>query len=209
MVHDPITQLQTQHARGQRAANKGPAERASRVRRHLPPTPPRIIATPPLPQPCATPTATAGTGTSRRRGRTLRHWPSPLSRIGPWVALAIFLGTVLPIGSAQPAAPKTPPTTPAARDDDNTPPAADTTPRRREGTTISGILGEFKSTGGRITFYPTDGSQPLHALENLALERIWRLQDVGQGRQWQVTGLITEFRDANYLLVTRALLKNG
>jgi len=172
MVHDPITQLRTQHARGQRAVIKGPAERASRVRRHLPPTPPRITATP---------TATVGKGTSRHQRRIVTHWPTPLNRIGRWVALAIFLGTVAPIGNAQPVAPKTSPTTPAARNDDNEPPAADTTPRRREGTTISDILGKFKSTGGRITFYPADGSQPLHALENLALERIWRLQDVGPG----------------------------
>ena len=45
-------------------------------------------------------------------------------------------------------------------------------------------------------------------LENLALDRIVReLGDARDQRNWTVCGVLTEFKGANYLLVTKALLQ--
>jgi hypothetical protein len=45
-------------------------------------------------------------------------------------------------------------------------------------------------------------------LENLALERIGRALDESRGtRLWVVSGLITEYRGANYLLVSKAVMQ--
>jgi hypothetical protein len=81
---------------------------------------------------------------------------------------------------------------------------------RREGDEYSG-LGRFETTGDRITYYAEDNKESFRVLENLALERIARvLEDpsgLGHARKWSVTGLITEFRGSNYLLIERAILK--
>jgi hypothetical protein len=45
-------------------------------------------------------------------------------------------------------------------------------------------------------------------LENLALQRISQVLDENRGpRQWIVSGLITEYRGSNYLLVTKAVIQ--
>jgi hypothetical protein len=52
--------------------------------------------------------------------------------------------------------------------------------------------------------------ESFRVLENLALERINR--ELGQARgnlQWTVSGIVTEFRGNNYLLVTRAVVKSA
>ncbi|MBP86037.1 MAG: hypothetical protein CMJ64_04860 [Planctomycetaceae bacterium] len=78
--------------------------------------------------------------------------------------------------------------------------------RAREGSKIVQQLGEFRETGGRIAFYPEGSTKSLVLLENLALERVSR--DLEQGtRKWNVSGAITEYRGANYLLIERAVLK--
>jgi len=79
--------------------------------------------------------------------------------------------------------------------------------RLREGTRVEKIHGYFKLTGDRVTFVTTDGKQRLGGLENLALERVARVvKDSPAQLRWTIAGVITEYRGANYLLVTHAVL---
>jgi hypothetical protein len=69
-------------------------------------------------------------------------------------------------------------------------------------------VGGFSRVGERVSFSPGGNREALRCLENLALERISRAIDESQGqRQWIVSGTITEFKGANYLLVTKAVIK--
>lgn len=85
--------------------------------------------------------------------------------------------------------------------------AKDKAMRLREGVELTAIGGTFKSTGDRITFYPDDRSDSLRALENQTLERIWSVLQETSEREWTVSGVVTEYRGSNYLLVTRAVVK--
>lgn len=79
--------------------------------------------------------------------------------------------------------------------------------RLREGMKITQIVGRFEATGEQVTFIRGDGKESLRALQNLALERIVQSIQEERGRyQWVVSGVITEFRGANYLLITRAVI---
>jgi hypothetical protein len=79
--------------------------------------------------------------------------------------------------------------------------------RAREGSLLSDETGSFEFVGERIIFVPAGGRESLRVLENLALERIVReLGDARDQRNWVVSGVLTEFKGANYLLVTRSLL---
>jgi len=78
--------------------------------------------------------------------------------------------------------------------------------RYREGQKLVDKLGEFRETGGRIAFYPEGSSVSLQLLENLALERVARDLDQ-RTRKWSVSGLITEYRGVNFLLLHRAVQK--
>ena len=49
------------------------------------------------------------------------------------------------------------------------------------------------------------GAQRQVLLENLALERISRSLEDNRGSKWTVSGLVTEYRGSNYLLVTKAV----
>lgn len=81
-----------------------------------------------------------------------------------------------------------------------------TTPLLREGDRLINQVGEFRMTGEAVVFLPSSG-EPLQVLENLALERITKVLLETRGRrEWTVSGMVTEFRGANYLLVTRAVL---
>ena len=81
--------------------------------------------------------------------------------------------------------------------------------RLREGTRLTDIAGSFVSVGAdSVTFSPAGSKDSYRVLENLALQRISQQLDENRGqRQWIVTGLITEFRGANYLLVTKAVVQ--
>jgi len=80
--------------------------------------------------------------------------------------------------------------------------------RAREGSLLTDENGSFEFVGDRILFVPGGGRDSLRVLENLALERIVReLGDARDQRNWAVCGTLTEFKGANYLLVTKALLK--
>lgn len=77
----------------------------------------------------------------------------------------------------------------------------------REGTRLTDEIGGFSRVGERVSFAPSKGDS-LKCLENLALERIARAIDESQGqRQWIVSGVVTEFKGANYLLVTKAVIR--
>ncbi len=82
-------------------------------------------------------------------------------------------------------------------------PAAD---RVREGTELVEALGNFEVTGDRATFFDRTTNRRFRVLENLALERVIRVVDDRPGRlAWRVTGVVTEFQGANFLLVTHAV----
>jgi hypothetical protein len=81
--------------------------------------------------------------------------------------------------------------------------------RLREGTELTNVLGSFKLTGDRATFYPSDGSGRFGGLENQTLERVAMV--IGEDPsllEWLVTGTITEYKGNNYILITRAILKS-
>jgi len=79
----------------------------------------------------------------------------------------------------------------------------------REGTEIVNTIGHFRITGDRVTFFTADGSGRYVALENLSLERITRtIANSPASLQWSVTGTLTEYRGANFLIVKHAILKS-
>lgn len=82
--------------------------------------------------------------------------------------------------------------------------------RYREGTRLADQIGHFKVSGDRVTFYSDQDKRRFTALENLALERVARtVTESSDALQWSVSGVVTEFRGQNYLLVTRAIVKSN
>jgi len=82
--------------------------------------------------------------------------------------------------------------------------------RAREGSEIVSQPGAFSSVGDRIVFVTADGRQRYTALENLCLERVARaIADTPERLQWSVTGVVTEYRSANYVLLRRAVMKGA
>jgi hypothetical protein len=80
--------------------------------------------------------------------------------------------------------------------------------RLREGSVLE-EQGSFKPTGDRMMFYSSADSRRLGVLENLNLERIARMvSESPETLEWAVSGTVTEFQGANYLLVSRAVLKS-
>jgi hypothetical protein len=80
--------------------------------------------------------------------------------------------------------------------------------RWREGSRLIDQVGFFKVTGDHVTFISSDGKLKFDGLENLAIERIARtIGDSPDQLEWSTSGTITEYRGANYLLVTQAVLK--
>lgn len=82
------------------------------------------------------------------------------------------------------------------------------TTRLREGTKLTDVAGQFDFSGDRIAFFPANSKDSYRVLENLALERVSRI--LGESRnkpEWSVSGVVTEFRGVNYLLVTKAVIK--
>lgn len=80
--------------------------------------------------------------------------------------------------------------------------------REREGALLRSQSGAFEVEGDRLTFVATDPPRRFVALENRCLERVERLlSDKGPSLRFTVDGTITEFRGANYLLLTRATVE--
>ena len=80
--------------------------------------------------------------------------------------------------------------------------------RMREGVLVEEQLGTFQVAGDRITLKLPDQEQPIVILENLALERVWKVLDDTRGRQWVVSGRVTEYRGKNFLILHRAVLRS-
>lgn len=81
--------------------------------------------------------------------------------------------------------------------------------RLREGTQLANELGTFKPAGERIMFLSATGKGRYLCLENLNLERIGRLvRDNSENLQWEISGTVTEYGGANYLAVSRAILRS-
>jgi hypothetical protein len=82
--------------------------------------------------------------------------------------------------------------------------------RIREGTELTDVLGYFTVTGSRVTFIAAESGNRFAGLENLNLERISKMiSKAPKQMDWEVSGEVTEYRGANYLLVRRAILKSG
>src|SRR5262249_53669487 len=82
---------------------------------------------------------------------------------------------------------------------------------RREGTRVIDIVGKVRKQGGRFEFVPDDGAGTMTILENQLLERIESTRE-RQGEaaalmRWTVTGLVTEYRNSNFLLLQMVTLK--
>ncbi|HEX5104678.1 MAG TPA: hypothetical protein VFV87_12745 [Pirellulaceae bacterium] len=91
-----------------------------------------------------------------------------------------------------------------------TPAAGKAVQRQREGSLLTAEIGAFELVGDRVVFVPAGSRESFRVLENLALERVLReLGDARDQRNWSVWGQFTEFRGANYLLVTKALVKTA
>jgi hypothetical protein len=80
--------------------------------------------------------------------------------------------------------------------------------RQREGSRLTDVSGRFELAGDRIMFYPAGGRESYRLLENLALERVGQVLTESRAKQeWTVSGTLTEFRGANYLLLSKAVIK--
>jgi hypothetical protein len=80
--------------------------------------------------------------------------------------------------------------------------------RQREGTRLTDVVGRFELAGDRVTFHPANERENYRVLENLALERVGQVLGESRARhEWTVTGVLTEYRGANYLLLQKAVIK--
>ena len=81
--------------------------------------------------------------------------------------------------------------------------------RLREGTKLIDVTGTFQSAGpDNISFLANGNKESFRALPNLALQRVSQsLEENRALRQWTISGTITEFRGANYLLITKAVIQ--
>lgn len=82
----------------------------------------------------------------------------------------------------------------------------------REGDHLEQRAGRFKASGNRLVFElaekSADGVSKFFVLENLNLERVARVIDADpEPIDWTVSGVITEFRGANYLSLKEAVRK--
>ncbi len=130
--------------------------------------------------------------------RSARPTQGTLSRcLMALVTVALFVAAGLVQGADEPAKK---PSLPAAKKDD----AAQQ--RVREGSRLMEEQGSFVPAGDRYLFMTADQARFV-VLENLALQRIaLALSEPQTAPTWTVTGIVTEFRGANYLLVTRAVM---
>ena len=125
----------------------------------------------------------------------------------PWFIFTFLLGTSLCLTTAYPQGG-------AVRRLDN----AEAGPQRsaggkekhkiREGAVVEEKIGRFDFIGDRMGFYPIGESDSFRVLENLSLERVWQVvQDTDRKQEWVVSGVVTEFRGANFLLLTKAVMR--
>jgi len=120
------------------------------------------------------------------------------------VALCCELGSM---GRAQESSPRVRRRGAAAIDAALSAPEAQPVDRLREGAMLIDQLGTFKMAGDQITFRMEGEQGELGVLENLTLERVWKMLIDVRDRQWTVSGMVTEYRGRNYLLLHRAVLR--
>lgn len=78
--------------------------------------------------------------------------------------------------------------------------------RKREGVAFE-AEGYVQDTGERHTFISLDGKERLVLLENLALDRVaLSVRDATSKTRWKVSGTVTEFQGANFLLLKGATM---
>ncbi|MGI8978235.1 MAG: hypothetical protein ACR2FY_03315 [Pirellulaceae bacterium] len=78
--------------------------------------------------------------------------------------------------------------------------------RLREGTRLLDVSGRFDVVGDRISFVFADSSESVRVLENLSLDRVFRVLSGSQASpQWIISGTVTEYNSGNYLLLTKAV----
>ena len=131
-----------------------------------------------------------------------------------WLAVLILFSLIAGLGRPNPLQAQQGATPSPDRPADTAVRATDTSkagpkqPRIREGTALVDQAGVFQTAGDRVTFLTSDGQRRFVVLENLQLERISRaVGDNLTPPQWTVSGAVTEFCGANYLLVNRAVLR--
>jgi len=89
---------------------------------------------------------------------------------------------------------------------ENSPVATANKERLREGTHLLDAPGRFEAVGDRVSFVIEESGQSVGVLENLAMDRVFRVLKGNQGRtQWTVSGTITEYNETNYILLTKAV----
>ena len=72
------------------------------------------------------------------------------------------------------------------------------------------VVGHFKRTGDRAMFYQSGDKHGMGVLENLNLQRVVdRITDNADQLDWVVTATVTEYKNRDYLLIDRVVLKNS
>ena len=82
--------------------------------------------------------------------------------------------------------------------------------RQREGSKLMELHGRFQLSGDRVIFVPNEAAEGVSypVLENLALERVLdNLNESRTERLWTISGTLTEFRNANHLLLSKAVIQ--
>ena len=137
------------------------------------------------------------------------RWAWPIGLIATAAAAGVRAADVASPAAGQTVsagrADRLPPASPRRKDDEKL------GERLREGTRLNDVPGSFQFSGDRVTFHPDGGKgESYKLLENLAMERI--SSELGRSRgtpNWIVSGMVTEYRNANYLLVTKAVVKSA
>ena len=81
--------------------------------------------------------------------------------------------------------------------------------RLHEGGEIINQAGYFRTSGGRLAFESTDKTTRVIVLENRNLEQVAQtIADDASQLEWIVSGKISEYRGASFLLLSRAELKS-
>lgn len=78
----------------------------------------------------------------------------------------------------------------------------------REGHKIYDAVGHFSVQGDTISFIGAENGLLLGTLPNLNLERIRADSDANDDDpKWVISGVITEYKNANFILITRVIKK--
>ncbi len=78
----------------------------------------------------------------------------------------------------------------------------------REGTELVDQRAQFRVSRERTILVLAEGHRQLVVLENLCLERVVKMLAANpEAGNWLVTGMVTEYRGSNYVLLRRAVLK--